>query len=687
MPALTFDDLLPGPVTPGGVAVGASGRPRVVIGPDSGTTSNALDFSDLIPESTVDKVARIGKDVGLSAISGLDKGVAGLAGLPADLGGWAQQKLEEAQAKFQGRPLEEVHAERAKDYVISPETLAAYGAQAAHANSPLRHDPTTTAGKYAETGAEFVPAAVLGPGNVIRNAVTMGIVPGLASEAAGQATEGGQYEPWARGGAALLGGGVGAWINAPNKAGAAISAATHGITDAHLDAAEHLFQQAQQAGLPITRAEALQHVTGAATDLGNLQRVVEGSGQMRPFFAQRPAQTEQAARAAFDAISPQSLNPSQIGPQIGQAAERIVGDATAAVNRASRPYYQAAEPTRVGPQVHAAFMADPLYAQTLREIRGNPALNRTIENLPDDSVGVIDLVQRRMREQAENARVPGQASTSNLAAANFEDARTAPIAAADNITGSRPGVAGSYETARAIQQQLRETYLSPILNGPVGKLAQRDLPTKRAIEALFPANPLPGSQHEIGQAVTALAARHPGAARQLVRAHVESVFNESVQRLQSGANEFGGAGFAAVLRGNPQQAANLREAITALRGTQAYEGFDRFLNILEAQGTRQRIGSQTAFNQEVQRTLREGGTVEKVLTGAATGGFKYPQQVRDSIQRWRLGRNVNQIADVLTNPDAARLFRELARTQPASAKATALTTRLVYMATQDQRTR
>jgi hypothetical protein len=217
------------------------------------------------------------------------------------------------------------------------------------------------------------------------------------------------------------------------------------------------------------------------------------------------------------------------------------------------------------------------------------------------------------------------------------------------------------------------------MNGPIGRLAERDPTTRRAIETLFPTNPLPNSQQEIADSVRAIAHRNPAAATQLVRAHVESVFNEATQRLQSGANEFGGAGFAAVLRGNPQQAANLEAAVTALRGGQAYQGFNRFLDVLEAQGSRQRIGSQTAFNQEVQSSLKQGGTVAEALTAVASGGLKLPSKISQRIEQWRLGANVAQVADILTNPAAAQLFRQLATAPPASAKAAAIVSRLVYL--------
>jgi hypothetical protein len=67
------------------------------------------------------------------------------------------------------------------------------------------YQPQSTAGEFAKTVGEFAPAAVAGPGGVARKAV-MAVVPAVASEAAGQATEGTDAEPYARAAAAILGG-------------------------------------------------------------------------------------------------------------------------------------------------------------------------------------------------------------------------------------------------------------------------------------------------------------------------------------------------------------------------------------------------------------------------------------------------------------------------------------------------
>lgn len=138
-------------------------------------------------------------DVAKSGGAGLVKGAAGLAGLPSDASGLIGQGIN-----WVGKQL------GFKD--VSPQMAASnrgYGAQDVQSGieqltGPL-YKPQTTAGEYAQTVGEFAPAALAGPGGIVRRAVTQAVVPGLVSEAAGQATKGSELEPWARLGGALAG--------------------------------------------------------------------------------------------------------------------------------------------------------------------------------------------------------------------------------------------------------------------------------------------------------------------------------------------------------------------------------------------------------------------------------------------------------------------------------------------------
>lgn len=72
----------------------------------------------------------------------------------------------------------------------------------------LAHEPQTTAGKYARTAGQFAPAA-LSPGSLARR-TAMVAAPAVASETAGQLTEGTELEPHARFVGGLAAGGLAA---------------------------------------------------------------------------------------------------------------------------------------------------------------------------------------------------------------------------------------------------------------------------------------------------------------------------------------------------------------------------------------------------------------------------------------------------------------------------------------------
>lgn len=640
-------------------------------------------------------------DIGKGFAGGLVRGAAGTVGLVTDtIPGWIADGLNYLEGKVTGATPDEIEARiadrRANSPLrqFSPELADAARSVGEHLTTRgLQQDiesvtgpayvPHTRAGKFASTAGEFVPGALIpggGAANMARNAVAYGIVPGLVSEGAGQVFEGGAMEGPARIAGGLVGGLASAGALRNGTAAGILGKNIGDVTPQQIDAAEQLFQRAAQAGQPISRAEALQAVTNGSTKLGDLQHTVEGMGGMKPFYAQRPAQNELAARRAFDGVAPQSADPSQLGPAIGGHAERIVTDVRQAINRATRPMYDAAGQHLVPQQIHAAMMADPLFAQTVDMIRRDPALNAVVRAASDRSVRMYDEVAKQLEIRSRNAGNPlntQQNQTVSAVTGNLGgDVKNIAIAS-DRAAVNGPS---AYEAALANQTRYRQQYLEPLMNGPIGKIAGRDTTTKKAIEALFPANPLPGSADEIGNAVRAVANRNPMVARQLVRTHAEMVFNEATQRLAGGLNQSGGAKFAAILRGNPQQAANLEAAVRALpNGNQVWPGFNNFLEILEAQQWRQATGSRTAFKIPGVEDLKGGGVLNNAGQIVASGGFKWPQKAMQAIQNWNVGRNLDDLARLLTDPAAANQFRAIATAPRGSTKALALVARLAVM--------
>jgi len=84
------------------------------------------------------------------------------------------------------------------------------------------YEPKTTPGQYAQTVGEMVPAALAGSGGIAERLLMNAVVPGVASEAAGQATKGTAYEPFAR---------IGAAVAAPVAVGGLINAARTPLID------------------------------------------------------------------------------------------------------------------------------------------------------------------------------------------------------------------------------------------------------------------------------------------------------------------------------------------------------------------------------------------------------------------------------------------------------------------------
>lgn len=148
-----------------------------------------------------------GEDMAKSFGSGLVKGAIGLAEMPATLGEWLADKTVRGVEHLMGTPQEEIDrkalaAQRFKtdnpSLLPDPTTLSE--------NFAPSYRPQTTAGKYADTLGQFLPSTLAG-GPAGMGAKLVGSGTGaIASESAGQLTEGSEAEPYARVLAGLVGG-------------------------------------------------------------------------------------------------------------------------------------------------------------------------------------------------------------------------------------------------------------------------------------------------------------------------------------------------------------------------------------------------------------------------------------------------------------------------------------------------
>jgi hypothetical protein len=126
--------------------------------------------------------------------------------------------------------------------------------------------PETTAGEFARTASEFIPSAVAGAKATqfsVPRAAGVGATAGLASEAAGQATEGTAAEPYARLGAALVSGAGAARL----AEGAAAKSGVKQVTQAIEDQANKSYDNFRDAGFGINPSETTKFTAQARNDL------------------------------------------------------------------------------------------------------------------------------------------------------------------------------------------------------------------------------------------------------------------------------------------------------------------------------------------------------------------------------------------------------------------------------------
>lgn len=450
-----------------------------------------------------------------------------------------------------------------------------------------------------------------------------------------------------------------------------INHALKNVSDDQLQQAQALMDDAAAIGSPITGAEAIAKVSGKNA-MSDIQRVVEqsqrGGPVMQPMMNARPEANRNAFASAADAsVGRMPALPERIPAKLEGAAASAIDAVRKAGNAAAKPDYDAARTQRIPPPAWDSVMADPAVAEAVKKVRSNPEWRVTAE--PDGSVALLDAAKRWIDDKLKKPDIgPAKASL-------WREAR-------ENIVGTVDPLVPAYASARQTVAQHRRANLQPMVESPVGDLAKtRGAPVpaedllQRQGGVLMPAAPGVTTPEAIRTAVQTLNKQDPDAAKEFVRANLERIFNEAAQNNMPGANQWGGAKFASGVAGNKAQEANLAELVEAAGGKGAYDGFRRFLDVMEAQGTRHAAGSMTEFNRQTAGALSAGGAGS--VPAAAMSPGRATTAVYDWYQRFRYGKNTEEMARILTDPESVMLMKELAKTKPDSAIARAIVGQIV----------
>lgn len=191
-----------------------NGQTFEVEAPDDAAASKAIQGLQG-PQTPKTTEQSTGMDMLKSAGSGLAQGALDLAGLP----GTIQNAFDSSFSKVTGDVASLWGGKGVPAPPPSPlsgEGLR--GLMSSATGGATEYKPETRAGRYAQTAGAFVPGAVAfgGSGGMVGNALKYGVVPGVTSEAAGQAAEAyaPSLEPYARIVGAVAGGFIPSGIRA-----------------------------------------------------------------------------------------------------------------------------------------------------------------------------------------------------------------------------------------------------------------------------------------------------------------------------------------------------------------------------------------------------------------------------------------------------------------------------------------
>jgi len=406
---------------------GPNGETFEVEAPDERAAISAISSSALKPVNSDSPLAGIGRQFQ----KGVIQGVGSLASFPSDIGRYLGDKATQGLDYMLGVPHEDMNALRSQyDTAISPTNVGK-----AISGSTGVGEANTVPEQYANTAGQFLPGVFMGRPTANMGPMTPQVATALTaaggSEAAGQASKGEWYEPYARLAGALAGSQI-------------PSVAQRAVTPLPISQERQgLVNTLQNEGVDLTGGQVSGNnfLRNMESELGGNQagNIMEQQGEQFTAAALRRVGSNanradpQAIDEAFTRLGQQfdtlaARNNLQPDPQIAATLAQAVQDYTALVPAASRapvvqnlaqdilgaaqngltgPQYQAIT-SRIGRMARGA-KRDPQLQQVLNNMRDalDDSMERSLQAAGSPDAGAL----AQVRNQYRNLMVVEQAAT------------------------------------------------------------------------------------------------------------------------------------------------------------------------------------------------------------------------------------------------------------------------------------
>jgi len=553
-----------------------------------------------------------------SVATGAGRGVTGTLGLPFDLLNMAVDEDNVSFDEFEGMTdqekwsSEDWRKKQSQQNKIDArrDLLTAWGNKG-HEDQLEKvtgewHDPETTAEKYASRAAEFAVPFAGGKAKDVGKMMLGGGVAGLASEGAGQLTEGTKLEPYARVAGGLLGGSTAAWATHTGKANAARIArdALKDVSEAEIIAAKNIQESGVSSGIPLMGHESIN--SDVVTDLASDVMASPSGGSMNTWVNQRPGQVDRATGDLGDQVGPK-MDP-QTAHEVGrQGAEDVIVGGEAARRNITEPLYEGSKSDPI-PAAPVQGIIDDLGA--VQSTRGGPVeavQGQMAQRLTGPDGKPVSTIGQAGDTVAEfNRRVKSDAYGNDpIDAATAKEIKPIMDELAEIIFKNSPDrkVANTYYSALS-------PAIAKLRNGDMGAIAEsKNLRSALAILV----DPKHASPETIKFVYTHMNRHDPKAFPALVRAHIDDLADVAAKDSLGGRNPKSGAKFRSEIAGTPNKRANLDALLEGVADAQGVDpvklvkGFNTVLEVMMRTAVTKATGSPTASRAARNAEASKGG--------------------------------------------------------------------------------
>jgi hypothetical protein len=381
-----------------------------------------------------------------------------------------------------------------------------------------------------------------------------------------------------------------------------------------------------------------------------LSNMPQSADRMDDFYQGRAVEIDDAVGRELAGISPQD-SAELAGADAIKVSKDAIKGAKSARTAEARPKYEAVvnRQSLIPQEKFQAIADNPILMEEIAAVKG-----RTLYRLgdaPDNSLVVLDLVKRRLDAAIKKARKAGDEPDVKF----LDDARRDLLTVTDDAFPAYPGARAAFAGESPAVDDLEK--------GVIGQIAKlKDTSARDAVDRLMSGSRIGPKQATLAR--NAIERESPETLQAINRAWLGRQWDRASKETLTDGSINAGPKFRKQIMGDPEQA----KVIEIMLGPDKFKSLSDLADVLEAAGKVKPIGSDTAWNQEMQRLAKEGATPALAKLARIARPQDWGRFIEDALTRWNLGRQANRLVETITSPDAAAELARLRQMSPGTAR-------------------